>query len=243
MRRPEPAVRPRPGPAAAVRSWHDPYVPEPPSTPDRRTVLAGKAICALVAHLPWAWPMVSRPVMRFFDRAARGWDDRTGAGSPEHLEALATAVLEVGRAPERILDLGCGTGAGTLFLSREFPRASVRGVDLSPEMVALAAAKVGLDPEGRVAFRQADAARLPFADESFDLVTQVNMPVFFAEIGRVLRPGGSVVIAHSLGPDPPFSPPEGPLRRRFSRRGVIATAAGRAGRGTWFVGQKGVSAR
>ena len=40
-------------------------------------------------------------------------------------------------------------------------------------------AKVGLDPEGRVAFRVGDAADLPYPDESFDLVAQLNMPPFF----------------------------------------------------------------
>lgn len=213
-------------------------MPESPSIPDRRTVLTGKAICGLVAHAPWAWPVASRAVMRFFDRSAQGWDDRTGAGSPDHLGALAAAVLQTGTTPERILDLGCGTGAGTLFLAREYPRASIRGVDLSPAMIAAATAKTGLDPEGRVAFRVADASALPFPDESFDLVTQVNMPVFFREIARVLRPGGSVVIAHSLGSDTPFSTPTKTIERKFTRRGIRAAADGRTGRGTWFVARK-----
>lgn len=206
--------------------------------PNRKTVLAGKLICALAAHAPRAWPLVRRPVTRFFDRAARGWDDRTGAGSPDHLAALAAAALKVDREPERILDLGCGTGAGTLFLAREYPRASVRGVDLSPAMVAAATAKVGLDPEGRIAFRAADASALPYGDASFDLVAQVNMPVFFGEISRVLRPGGSVIVAHSLGPATPFSTPEKTLRNKFLRRGVTPVGTGSAGDGTWFVGRK-----
>jgi len=173
--------------------------------------------------------------MRFFDRAAANWDNRTGAGSPEHLAALAAAVLEVPVTPERILDLGCGTGVGTLFLSREYPHASIRGLDLSPGMVRAAQARIGLDPEGRVAFRQGDAHRLPFPDGSFDLVTQVNMPVFFTEIARVLRPGGSVIIAHSLGPHTPFSTSERTLRRKFDRLGLEPAASGNTGPGTWFL--------
>lgn len=211
--------------------------------PDRKTVLTGKLICAVAAHAPRAWPLVSGPVTRFFDRAAQGWDDRTGAGSPDHLAALAAAVLEVDPAPERILDLGCGTGAGTLFLAREYPRASVRGIDLSPGMIAAASAKVGLDPEGRIVFKAADASHLPFGEDSFDLVTQINMPVFFGEIARVLRPGGSVVIAHSLGSDTPFSTPERTLRRKLAARGIVPVATGTAGQGTWFVGRKEASAR
>ena len=123
----------------------------------------------------------------FFDRSAAGWDERTGAGSVDHLAGLAVAVGQVEPRPERVLDLGTGTGEAALFLAREYPTASIRGVDVSEAMIAAAKAKVGLDPEGRVAFKVADAARLPYGDDSFDLVTQVNMPPFFAEIARVLR--------------------------------------------------------
>lgn len=192
----------------------------------------------MAAHVPFLWPLISGRVAGFFDRAAGGWDERTGAGSAEHLAALGAAVLEIGSQPERILDLGCGTGAGTLFLAREFPHASVRGLDLSPKMVVAAQSRIGLDPEGRVAFRQGDARRLPYGDESFDLVTQVNMPVFFREIARVMRPGGVAIIVHSLGMNTPFSTPEHTLRRKFGRLGLTAVETGKIGPGTWFLVRK-----
>ena len=211
-------------------------MPEAREVPNRRVVLAGKTICRIAAQAPWAWPLLSRPVMRFFDRASEGWDDRTRAGSPEHLQALASGLLEVSRVPERVLDLGCGTGAATLFLSREYPRASVRGLDLSPAMIAKANAKVGLDPEGRVAFRTGDAHSLPYPDDSFDLVTQVNMPIFFREISRVLRPGGSALITTSRGDATPFSTPEGLILRKLAGHGFDHVITGTAGQGTWVLG-------
>lgn len=170
---------------------------------------------------------------RFFDRAAAGWDERTAAGSPEHLAAFAAGLDALGLKPERVLDLGCGTGAGTLFLAREFPSASIRGVDLSEEMIGRARAKVGLDPEGRVSFRVADAHQLPFGERSFDLVTQVNMPIFFAEIARVLRPGGGLVIAASHGDETPFSTPEPLIRRKLDSHGFGPVHTGSVGEGTW----------
>jgi ubiquinone/menaquinone biosynthesis C-methylase UbiE len=176
--------------------------------------------------------------MRFFDSAATGWDDRTGAGSVEHLAPIAAGVLNVAPEPERILDIGCGTGAATHFLAREFPRASVRGIDLSPAMVARATAKIGLDPDARVAFRTGDASKLPYPDQSFDLVAQINMPVFFSEISRVLRPGGTVLVAASLGDSTPFTTPEKDLRAGFARHGIERSGGGTAGAGTWFTGQK-----
>ncbi|MDQ2699897.1 MAG: methyltransferase domain-containing protein [Actinomycetota bacterium] len=216
------------------------------SLPDRKTVFFGKAISRIVAQTPWLWPMVRRPVTRFFDAAASDWDSRTGAGSPEHLSALAAAVLEVGSQPERILDIGCGTGTATLFLAREYPQARVRGVDLSPKMIATANGKIGLDPEARVAFREGDASSLPYPDENFDLIAQTNMPVFFAEIDRVLRPGGHVVITSSLGQNTPFSTPDDLLARKFARLGIEETGRGTApgtvpgedGPGTWFTARK-----
>lgn len=172
--------------------------------------------------------------MRYFDQAASGWDDLTGAGSADHLAALAAAVPGLATQPERVLDLGCGTGAGTLFLAREFPHASIRGLDLSPNMVRKARDRIGLDPEGRVAFRQGDASRLPYGDGSFDLVTQVNMPVFFREISRVLRPGGTAIVVHSLGRNTPFSTPDRTLASKFRRVGLEPSGSGGAGAGTWY---------
>jgi len=177
-------------------------------------------------------------MQRFFDRSAPGWDDRTRAGSVDHLTPLATAVTRVVPKPERVLDIGTGTGEGALFLAREFPRASVRGVDLSEEMIRVAQAKVGLDPDGRIAFRVADAANLPYDAESFDLVAQLNMPPFFAEIARVLRPGGSAIVASSWGEATPFYTPPAVLERGFRRRGIRQSEHGRSGAGTWFLARK-----
>ena len=177
----------------------------------------------------------------FFERAAPGWDERTGAGGVEHLAALAKAVTHVVGEPERVLDLGTGTGEAALFLAREYPRARVRGVDISEEMIRTARGKVGLDPEGRVAFRVADAADLPYDEDSFDLVVGVNMPPFFAEIGRVLRSEGHAIVVSSWGDATPFFTPDSVLDRGFRRRGIDPRAAGTAGSGTYWVGRKGAS--
>jgi ubiquinone/menaquinone biosynthesis C-methylase UbiE len=174
-------------------------------------------------------------VRRAFDARAHGWDQRARAGSPDYLTPLAKAALQVGRHPERVLDIGCGTGVGTLFLAREFPQARVRGIDISEEMVAEAQSKIGLDPEGRVAFKVADAAALPYEEESFDLVAQLNMPPFFSEVSRVLRPGGDVIVAASFGKGTPFYTPTSVLERGFRKRGLETVEVGEAGIGTYYV--------
>ncbi|MDQ2939503.1 MAG: hypothetical protein M3R23_03120, partial [Actinomycetota bacterium] len=57
------------------------------SGPPRRHHLVGQALNVLVARAPMLWPLVRAPMRRFFGSLAQGWDERTGAGSPEHLAA------------------------------------------------------------------------------------------------------------------------------------------------------------
>ena len=207
--------------------------------PPKSVQVIGRLLNNAVARAPWLWPVLKAPMTRFFDRSAKGWDERSTAGSSEHLAALAAGLLQVSPPPERALDLGTGTGEAALLVAREFPRASVRGVDVSEEMIARAKAKVGLDPEGRIAFKVADAADLPWPDDSFDLVVQLNMPLFFAEVARVLRPGGYVVVAASWGEETPFFTRRQVIARGFESSGISEHGAGGAGPGTYWVGRRG----
>lgn len=113
------------------------------------------------------------------------------------LTALATAVLHVPGTPERILEIGCGDGDGALFLAREFPSARVRGIDTSEEAIRAAVARIGLDPEGRVAFKQGPPRSLPYPDGFFDLVALTQGRLHPGEIARVLRSGGHLVLIGS----------------------------------------------
>jgi SAM-dependent methyltransferase len=114
------------------------------------------------------------------------------------LTPLATAALHVGD-PERILQVQCGDGDGALFLSREFPRASVRGVDADPAAIRRASSRIGLDPEGRVAFKQGEPRKLPFPGDLFDLVALLDAEPSPREMARVLRPGGYLLLAWTAG--------------------------------------------
>jgi SAM-dependent methyltransferase len=188
----------------------------------------------VVTRAPVLWPLLRPATHRIFERAAPTWS-QPRRDSPEYLAPLAAGLLHVSPAPERALDIGTGTGAGALLVAREFPQARVRGVDLSEEMIRRAQARTGLDPEGRIAFRVGDASSLPWPAESFDLVTQLNMPPFFREVALVLRPGGSVVVSASYGASTPFYTPDAVMRRGFGRHGLEQVAAGGAGDGTYFV--------
>src|SRR3954462_6802640 len=133
------------------------------------------------------------------------------------LTPLATAVLHVGN-PERILQVECGEGDGALFLAREFPSARIRGVDSSAEAARRAGARVGLDPEGRIAFKQGSPRSLPFPADHFDLLAAVDASPAVAEAARVLRPGGFLALAATGTRGVPAGIGGKLLRRRLARR-------------------------
>jgi ubiquinone/menaquinone biosynthesis C-methylase UbiE len=101
------------------------------------------------------------------------------------------------RPGERILDVGCGTGALIRAVLRAQPRAHVMGVDLSPAMLEIARSGSG----SLAALVVADAASLPLPDGSFDAVVSVSSFHFWAdapralrELARIIRPGGRLVV-------------------------------------------------
>ena len=150
------------------------------------------------------------------------------------LTPLAAALLSV-PPPERALLVGCGDGEPALLLAREFPAARVRAVDASPARVRAAQARVGLDPEGRIAFKQGRAADLPYPDGFFDLVAQAAGRVAPSELARVLRDGGHLVLAPVAQPRLALALRERLLRARLARAGFVALREERAGDGKFTV--------
>jgi SAM-dependent methyltransferase len=115
---------------------------------------------------------------------------------------------------ERVLDLACGTGTLALGVLERAPGARVTGGDGDPEILEQARTKAEKE-DAEVSFDEGMSTALPYDDESFDVVLST---LFFhhlsdkskrgsaEEIGRVLRPGGRVVVAD-------FGRPQGPLMR------------------------------
>jgi ubiquinone/menaquinone biosynthesis C-methylase UbiE len=116
--------------------------------------------------------------------------------SYEHAMIMDLAEVKSGM---KIADIGCGTGIYTRELCAK--GALVTGVDISPEMLAIAAEKTG-EYSAQVNFVEGDAASLPFDDNSFDMVFSITAMEFFEqpriclhEMHRILRPGGHMVVA------------------------------------------------
>ncbi len=154
--------------------------------------------------------------------------------SPPPLTPLAAAVLHVGR-PERVLQIGSGDGEAALFLAREFPTARVRGIDADPEAVAAATGRVGLDPEGRVAFKVGGPRRLPYPEDQFDLVAALDVRPSPPEVARVLRPGGHLILAATRGEATGNGLSRWLLSRGLRSRGFEEIAAEEAGSGSFMV--------
>ena len=143
---------------------------------------------------------------RYHDVAAGHYDSKWGIDFGELGLSQVTAKLRkaLGREPgfyARSLEIGAGTGYFTLNLLRAGLIGEATCSDISPGMLdtlADNAQRLGL----HVHTEPADAERLPFADESFDLVLGhavlhhiPDLPRAFAELERVLAPGGTVLFA------------------------------------------------
>jgi demethylmenaquinone methyltransferase/2-methoxy-6-polyprenyl-1,4-benzoquinol methylase len=107
------------------------------------------------------------------------------------------------REGSRILDVATGTGDVALEIARSTPDSvQITGADFCREMVELGEAKVAASPySARIDFRVAPCEDLPFQDNTFDSVTiafgirnVVDRKLGLAEMWRVLRPGGRLII-------------------------------------------------
>ena len=107
------------------------------------------------------------------------------------------------QAGERVLDLGSGAGTDSLVASQMVgPEGRVTGVDMTPEMLAKARAAAAAMGAANVEFVEGEGESLPFESESFDVVVSNGVidlipdkDAVFAEIHRVLRPGGRIQVA------------------------------------------------
>lgn len=98
-----------------------------------------------------------------------------------------------------VLEIGCGSGAMAAEILRRCPDVRMTATDFDDAMVDVARRRLRAFGD-RASVRQADAAALPFDDQSFDFVVTfimlhhvINWEAALAEIARVLRPGGALV--------------------------------------------------
>jgi ubiquinone/menaquinone biosynthesis C-methylase UbiE len=136
-----------------------------------------------------------QPVIEEYARLAPEYDTKWSF----YIEATTRetlARLDL-RPTERLLDVGCGTGALLHRLARSHPVEQLAGVDPVPEMLAVALRRLPVELD----LREGWAERLPFETARFDVVVSCNMFHYIRqpaaalhEMRRVLRPGGRLIL-------------------------------------------------
>ena len=170
-------------------------------------------------------------------------------------QAVTEALVEYARPSEgmRVLDLASGTGEPAISLAlRVGDRGHVTALDLSAELLEIAAQRAEKRGLENFATQQADAHTLPFPDEHFDLATSRFGVMFFSdpvaaltELRRVLRPGARVCfVAWGKFEQPywqttmgtvhnhvggPLLQPDGPNPFRFAEPGSLSSVLRTAG--------------
>ena len=153
------------------------------------------------------------PEKEFIFPTGRAWAEDLGypeelANVPERAAESFAGVanpFSLGRLSpgEEVLDLGCGAGTDSLVAAQMVaPRGRVAGIDMTPEMLAKARAAAAELGATNAEFVEGEIEHLPFEDESFDVVISNGVidlipdkDAVFAELERVLRPGGRIQIA------------------------------------------------
>jgi demethylmenaquinone methyltransferase / 2-methoxy-6-polyprenyl-1,4-benzoquinol methylase len=148
-------------------------------------------------------------IQRYYSWRASNYDAGAGFEVVHHTEALRLANVQEG---QRVLDVACGTGRGTVGLVQAVgAEGRVDALDLSEAMLDQARAKLEKRGLGnRVHFKQGNAIELPYPNETFDLVYNGYMfdlipldgflPIL-KEMRRVLKPGGKLVLVNMSKPD------------------------------------------
>ncbi len=175
-----------------------------------------------------------------FERSVAGYDEA-------FLDAAEIAPAD------RVLDVGCGTGATTRAAARRAGRGSVLGVDLSTAMLAAARRRAEAEGLRNVEFLRADAQIHAFGESSFDVAVSRTAVMFFAarvaalaNVRRAVRPGGRLALlvwqrpeqnawfleltgALAAGRRPPAPPPEAPSPFSMADPAVVLRVLAEAG--------------
>lgn len=182
----------------------------------RRRVFSAAILVVILTIVTKPGRKAARSMARWLDARVDGWSE---PGSQTYSRIISPVLGRLYRGVAKdvvaelaargltrkatILDLGCGPGDLALELAHRLRDARVVGLDLSPSMMQLASRHATTD--GRLRFIVGKAEALPMADESVDLVVStLSLHHFaapgaaFAEISRVLRPGG-VALIYDIG--------------------------------------------
>jgi len=148
-------------------------------------------------------------------RKPTGWMAKfTGLGmNREHEKVWRWGLEHVAIAPDAvILDVGCGGGGAVKILAQTASHGKVYGIDYAEDVLPTARwVNRALIKQGRVEVKHGSVSDLPFPDDTFDLATAFETTMFWpnlvdalGEVRRVLKPGGTFLIANEAYADARF---------------------------------------
>lgn len=122
-------------------------------------------------------------------------------------ETIWTIELLDLKPEDHVLELGFGAGRAIELVAARVPNGQIAGIDISQEMVRSASRRnARAIKAGQVILRQGDLVALPYPDSKFDEIFTIqtfyfwsDIPQALAEIFRVLKPGGKLVVTLSTG--------------------------------------------
>jgi ubiquinone/menaquinone biosynthesis C-methylase UbiE len=132
-----------------------------------------------------------------------GYSDREAERLSDQARTLTSLLHNDTRYPagSRVLEVGCGTGAQTVILAKNSPEAEITSIDISPDSVRRAKARVRAEGITNVTFQAGDLFSLPFVPASFDHIFICFVLEHLADPGRALKilrpflkPGGTVTV-------------------------------------------------
>ena len=192
-------------------------------------------MCRTVTRAPWSLAAAAPARDALLRRvAASGWDQRY-ASDPQRLVPLTAALDLLPAPPRRVLDVGTGTGAAALLVADRWPDAEVTGIDVAPAMIDAARAQ---GERSAASGSWSRTSRRSIPGEGYDLVIMLNMPPFFEQVAKLLRPGGHVVSIASRGATTPFFTPAGDAEAQVSSARARDRRRGTAGPGTYYLARR-----
>jgi SAM-dependent methyltransferase len=174
-------------------------VDSPEGKPVRPEAADNQRLMAEILEDPSCWtPELAQFTAQVFDSMAGNWVDERGG------YRVAPLVDALNRGDPgtmgRCVEIGSGTGVLTPYLQEIWP--DIICVDLSMEMMSRGQA-------GRQV--QADASRLPFPADSFDVIVIGDAPLFADEMVRILSSSGTLIWSNALGKGAPYYVPSAGL--------------------------------